>query len=281
VLVARRFIGSKVGDGRISVKPGDLGYYSPMNGLTDCHAHMADDRFDADRAAVLEKAKSAGIERIITVGETLAEAEQILELSKEYEELLPCAGLYPTFLDLDEAEKTEQFIREHRDLLAGIGEVGLDHWKVKEDADRELQLEIFERFIRLSLELDLPLNVHSRSTGKHVIATLLGEGAQRVQLHAYGGKVSSALPALDAGYFFSIPASIVRSRQKQKLVKRLPLSCLLLETDSPVLGPEPGERNEPANLLIALKTIAEIKEVSEEEVAEAVSENAGQLYGPD
>jgi TatD DNase family protein len=250
-----------------------------MNGLTDCHAHMADDRFDPDRGEVLEKAAMAGIERIITVGETLAEAEQILELSKEYEALLPCAGLYPTFLDLDEAEKTEQFIREHRDVLVGIGEVGLDHWKVKEDADRELQLEIFERFIRLALELDLPLNVHSRSTGRHVIATLLGEGAQRVQLHAYGGKVSSALPALDAGYFFSIPASIVRSRQKQKLVKRLPLSCLLLETDSPVLGPEPGKRNEPANLLIVLKTIAEIKDVSEEEVAEAVNENVRRLYG--
>jgi TatD DNase family protein len=250
-----------------------------MNGLTDCHAHMADDRFDSDRGAVLGKAKSAGIERIITVGETLAEAQRILEVCKEYEQLLPCAGLYPTFLDLDEAEKTEQFIREHRDVLVGIGEVGLDHWKVKEDADRELQLEIFERFIRLSLELDLPLNVHSRSTGKHVVETLIGEGAQRVQLHAYCGKVSSALPALDAGYFFSIPASIVRSRQKQKLVKRLPLSCMLLETDSPVLGPEPGRRNEPANLLIALKTIAEIKEVSEEEVAKAVTENVGRLYG--
>jgi TatD DNase family protein len=112
-----------------------------------------------------------------------------------------------------------------------------------------------------------------------VIEALLTEGAKRVQLHAYGGKASSALPALDAGYFFSIPTSIVRSRQKQKLVKRLPLSCLLLETDSPVLGPEPGKRNEPANLLVALRTIAELKEVSEEEVVEAVAENFQRLYG--
>jgi TatD DNase family protein len=100
-----------------------------------------------------------------------------------------------------------------------------------------------------------------------------------VQLHAFDGKASTALPALDAGYFFSIPASIVRSRQKQKLVRRLPLSCMLLETDSPVLGPEPGRRNEPANLRIALKTIAELKEVPEEAVAEAVSENFKRLYG--
>jgi len=232
-------------------------------GLVDCHAHMADETFDDDRAAVLAKAKSAGVKAVITVGETLSEAKRILALSKKHEELLPCIGLYPTFLDLDEATDMARLIREHRDLLVGIGEVGLDHWKIKEDADREIQLQIFERFILLSLELDLPLNVHSRSAGKHVVATLLAEGAKRVQLHAFDGKVASALPALDAGYFFSIPASIVRSRQKQKLAKRLPLSCLLLETDSPVLGPEPGERNEPANLLIAVKMVAELKEISE------------------
>jgi TatD DNase family protein len=248
-------------------------------GLVDCHAHMVDDRFDGDRAAVLERAKSAGVDAVIAVGETLSEASRTLELAKKHEILLPCAGLYPTFLDLEQAAAMEKLIRENRDVLVGIGEVGLDHWKVKEESDREIQLRIFERFINLSLELDLPLNVHSRSAGKHVIRTLLCEGAKRVQLHAFDGKVSSALPALDAGYFFSIPASIVRSRQKQKLVKRLPLSCLLLETDSPVLGPEPGKRNEPANLLIALRTIAELKEVAEEEVAEAVAENFQMLYG--
>ena len=160
----------------------------------------------------------------------------------------PAAGLYPTFLDCDQAEKMHAFIRSHRAQLAAIGEVGLDHWAVKEETDRELQREIFKNFIRLSQELGLPLNVHSRSAGRHVVAMLLEEGATRVQLHAFDGKASAALPAVEAGYFFSIPPSVVRSRQKQKLVKQLPLTCLLVETDSPVLGPEPGVRNEPANL---------------------------------
>ena len=80
-----------------------------------------------------------------------------------------------------------------------------------------------------------------------------------MQLHAFDGKASAALPAVEAGYFFSIPPSVVRSRQKQKLVKQLPLTCLLVETDSPVLGPEPGVRNEPANLPLAIRAIAEIK----------------------
>jgi TatD DNase family protein len=247
--------------------------------LIDCHAHMADQVFDADRAEVLDRAREAGVAAVVAVGETLAEARRLLELADVHPELLPCAGLYPTFLDLDQAERTEELIRENREKLVGIGEVGLDYWKVKEDADREIQREIFARFIRLSLELDLPLNVHSRSAGKHVIPVLLEWGALRVQLHAFDGKASTALPAVEAGYFFSIPASIVRSRQKQKLVRRLPLSCLLLETDSPVLAPVGGQRNEPANLKLALNAVAELQGLSVSEVAEAVVENTRRLYG--
>ena len=123
------------------------------------------------------------------------------------------------------------------------------------------------------------MNVHSRSAGRQAVALLLECGALKVQLHAFDGKASAALPAVEAGYFFSIPPSIVRSRQKQKLVKRLPLSCLLVETDSPVLGPSPNERNEPANIMISIKAIAELKAVDEAEVIEAVTENTKKLYG--
>jgi TatD DNase family protein len=98
-------------------------------------------------------------------------------------------------------------------------------------------------------------------------------------MHAFDGKASAALPAVEAGYYFSIPPSVVRSRQKQKLVKNLPLSCLLLETDSPVLGPTPDERNEPANVRISINAIAEIKGLHEAEVIEAVTENTRRLYG--
>ena len=86
------------------------------------------------------------------------------------------------------------------------------------------------------------------------------------------------MPAVEAGFFFSIPPSVIRSEQKQKLVARLPLSCLLIETDSPVLGPYPKERNEPANAVVAVKAIAEIKGKKEEEVIEIVAENQKRLY---
>jgi TatD DNase family protein len=86
------------------------------------------------------------------------------------------------------------------------------------------------------------------------------------------------MAAVEAGFFFSIPPSIARSKQKQKLVKRLPVASLLVETDSPVLGPDPQERNEPANVRISVEAIAEIKNISADEVHAAVAENTRKLY---
>jgi TatD DNase family protein len=250
-----------------------------MKLLIDTHAHLCDPVFDADREVVLERALRAGISTVIAVGEDLADAEKNLLLASKHSMIRPAAGLYPTHLDQDLAAKMRTFIRSHKDRLAAIGEVGLDYWIVKEESERETQREIFRGFIELSKELALPLNVHSRSAGRHVVSVLLESSADRVQLHAFDGKFSAAMPAVEAGFFFSIPPSVVRSEQKQKLARKLPLSCLLIETDSPVLGPVPQERNEPANAPVALKMIAELKGITVDEAAEAVAENTGRLYG--
>lgn len=251
----------------------------PKYRLVDVHAHICDSAFDKDRAEVLERARAAGVGAIIAVGENLSDARKNLELAERHPMLKPAAGLYPTHLELNQANEMADWIRQNRSRLTAIGEVGLDYWAVKDDSDKALQGSIFKIFIELSKELNLPLNIHSRSAGRHAIALLLENNVERVQMHAFDGKYGTALPAVEAGYFFSIPPSVVRSRQKQKLVKRLPLSCLLIETDSPVLGPAPEERNEPANIWQSVKTIAALKDVSEEAVQSAVSENTERLYG--
>lgn len=202
--------------------------------------------------------------------------------------VLPAAGLYPGRFNSEEAEALIALIRRERDRLVAIGEVGLDHWIAKQGAgglpegesggEKDLQRQLFLRFVDLAVELDLPLNVHSRSAGRETIAALLERGARRVQMHAFDGKASTARPAVEAGYYFSVPPSVVRSRQKQKLVGHLPLERLLVESDSPVLGPQGRERNEPANTVLALRTIAEIKRLSVQQVAEAVAQNTARLY---
>lgn len=250
-----------------------------MRGLVDTHTHLSDAAFDADRAEVLERARTAGVSAVITVSTTLSETQRNLALAAEFPLLRAAGGLYPTYLDLGDADAVIALLHSERARFCAVGEVGLDYWVVKAEADHERQREIFRRFIALAQELDLPLNVHSRSAGRQAIATLLECGARRVQLHAFDGKAATALPAVEAGYFFSIPPSIVRSPQKQKLVKHLPLSCLLVETDSPVLGVTPQERNEPANVVTAIEAIAEMKCLDKETVMEAVIENTQQLYG--
>ncbi len=247
--------------------------------MIDTHAHLCDAAFADDLAAVLGRAREAGVHRVIAVGESLQDARLNVELAAAYPDLVaPAAGLFPTRLDMDEADELCAWMRRRRESLAAVGEVGLDHWKVKEDGERELQRELFSRFIALATELDLPLNVHSRSAGRATIELLLERGARRVQMHAFDGRAASALPGVEAGFYFSVPPSVVRSAQKQKLVRRLPLSCLLLETDSPVLGVEPGRRNEPAEVARSLAAIAELKQLDLREVEEAIAINERRLY---
>lgn len=247
--------------------------------MIDGHAHICDPVFDEDRQAVLERARQAGVTAIVAVGENLSDAVKNLDLARTYSMLKPAAGLYPAILDVRQAEALIALIRQNRSRLAAIGEVGLDYWVVTGDREKAQQREILRQFIALSRELDLPLNVHSRSAGRHAVALLLENDAERVQMHAFDGKAGAALPAVEAGYYFSIPPSVVRSRQKQKLVKQLPLSAILVETDSPVLGPEAGVRNEPANLMVSIKAISQIKGVPVEDVVLAARHNAQQLYG--
>jgi TatD DNase family protein len=246
--------------------------------IVDTHSHLCDPIFDSDRTEVIERARDAGVSAIFTVGENLSDAKHNIELAEKYPELMPGAGLYPSYLDINQAEALASFIRKEKNKLIAIGEVGLDFWMVKEEPERNVQRKIFSDFIELSIEIGLPLNVHSRSAGRHAVYLLLEKNAKKVQMHAFDGKASAAMPAVEAGYFFSIPPSIVRSRQKQKLVKHLPISCLLVETDSPVLGPFPNKRNEPSNAVISVDAIAEIKNIRREEVIETVFENTCRLY---
>ncbi|RLE51055.1 MAG: hypothetical protein DRJ33_06580, partial [Candidatus Methanomethylicota archaeon] len=113
---------------------------------------------------------------------------------------------------------------------------------------------------------------------KYALDVLYGESADLILMHAFDGSANYAVNAAKRGYFFSIPTSVWFSQQKQKLVKRLPLENLLVETDAPVLSPVKNARNEPANLHYAIRKIAEIKRVSLEKVAEVTYENAKNLF---
>ncbi|MCB9556642.1 MAG: TatD family hydrolase [Deltaproteobacteria bacterium] len=243
-----------------------------------CHLHAAD--FDADRDLVLARAKRVGIRSILTMGEGFADNQRALAVAAQHPALVrACLGLHPCHVDDEDLDAICAQIRGAPGIAA-IGEVGLDYWTAKTDAQRLCQRQALSRLIELAQELELPLSLHSRSAGHHTLELLVERGAKRVCMHAFDGAAKHAVRAAEEhGFFFSIPPSVVRSPQKQKLARRLPLAALLLETDAPVLGADREQRNEPAAIVEAANKVAELKGVTVDQVLRAASENAQQLFG--
>jgi TatD DNase family protein len=250
--------------------------------LHDCHCHLHDERFDADRAAVIERARSFGVARALGVAEDLADGLRLLDVASLHADfLVPALGVHPDRAPLvDDAEVAAvcALARRHAARLGAIAEVGLDFRPCWDERARDRQREVLRAMVALARELGLPLSVHSRSAGRHAVDLLVAEGAERACLHAFDGRAVHALRGVEAGYCFSLPPSVVRSKVKQRLAERLPEESLLLESDSPVLGPDPAQRNEPANVRLALDEIARRRRVGAEDLAARIAANVAGAF---
>lgn len=250
--------------------------------LIDAHLHLADDAFSSCLDEVLFRAFSSGVEALVSCSQNLREFERLCAIKKRHpRRVYMTLGSDPATLNEGYVSEMVKLAMDSAKLLVGIGEVGLDFYYIRGEAERKKQVKFFTTWIRLAERLNLPVVVHSRSAGKYALGVLYQEEADAVLMHAFDGSVGHAAYAVKHGYMFSVPTSVWFSRQKQKLVKHLPLENIMVETDSPVLSPVRGERNEPANLRYAIEKIAEIKRVSVEKVADATFENAKSFFNLD
>jgi TatD DNase family protein len=244
--------------------------------MIDTHCHLELEDFDLDRKSVIEAASDLGI-GIITSAIQKHLWEKGCAISEAYSNVYASLGLDPTHYH--DCEVAVDWIKSNKQRIIAVGETGLDHYLIRNHKERNLQESCFRSMIALAQELGFPIQVHSRSAGRKALEVLDSCDAERVHLHAFDGKASLARTASrELGYYFSIPTSVVRSPQKRKLVKAVAIERLLLETDSPVLGPEKGIRNEPSNIQVALKETAQILRIDEEELQEAILENTLRLY---
>ncbi|WEU40640.1 MAG: TatD family hydrolase [Candidatus Odinarchaeum yellowstonii] len=253
----------------------------PFYKLIDAHCHVFSNEFDDDRLNVLQKAYKTGVIGIIESALDLKTAFKVLnELKKPSTNLkiYLAVGLNPCCVTGYSFNEAYSFIEANSSDITAIGEVGLDFYLMQDSIGREKQISYFKRFISLSKEMNLPIIVHSRSAGKYAIQILVEEKAEKVLLHAFDGSFKSAKSGVENGFFFSIPPSISYSVQKQKLVEKLPLEQILLETDAPSLSPYKNIRNTPENLIISLREVAKIKKIDLTEVAETTFKNTVKLF---
>ena len=245
----------------------------------DAHCHLNDEDFKEDREEVIKRAKALGVKAIIDSSIDFTSGLLSLELQSKYKGFVfSSLGLDPSIMGEYEFARVLELIEQNRDSIVSIGEVGLDFFRIRDEEGQAKQRERFRKFINLAKKLNKPLIVHSRSAGKYAIQVLLENSPSKVLMHAFDGKVGWAEKGAEAGFYFSVPTSVWHSEQKMKLVSALPVERILLETDSPVLGPKRGERNEPANIHFAAKKIAEIKGMPLEEVERQTTQNAMKFF---
>ncbi|MEM4576675.1 MAG: TatD family hydrolase [Candidatus Nezhaarchaeales archaeon] len=245
--------------------------------LIDVHCHLHDEAFDGDRDNVIKRALDNGVEVMVTSTLSLHELKKAFEIARRHEYVKVSAGFNPLNTSMTEAEELAREVKRVRNSILAIGEVGLDFFFMKGE-DRDAQVKVFRFWISVASELKLPIVVHSRSAGRYAIELLIEEDYDRVLMHAFDGSSGWALKGVSKGFLFSIPPSIVRSRQKIKLVRSIPLDFLAVESDAPVLGPTPTERNEPLNIVVGATKIAEVKKIDLAEACEALYSNSKSFF---
>uniref|UniRef100_A0A3B5KY66 TatD DNase domain containing 3 n=1 Tax=Xiphophorus couchianus TaxID=32473 RepID=A0A3B5KY66_9TELE len=208
----------------------------------------------------------------------LPAGRHLLVRSHRYPDLVaPCLGLHPL-----QAAGGQRSVRPQEcfNFLLWL-HIGLDFtpWCAPTQQDRDDQMKVFIGQLDIAMEMDLPVNVHSRSAAKVTIDTMRRRGISRALLHNFSGKPAAALEAMEAGFFFSFPPAVCRNQQRDRLIQRIPLDHICLETDSPALGLHRNvSRNEPANIALSCSYIAKVKGQTPEMVRDVTTQNAYRLF---
>ena len=255
--------------------------------LIDTHAHLYLDQFDDDRAAVLDRAREAGVETIVMPAIDVPSIQQAVDLCDQTDGLYAMTALHPSETETATAEDFEAVAEwcDHPSIVA-VGESGLDYYWDRSFDDK--QQSFFRRHIRLAIEADLPLVIHNRDATDDILAVLDEERERTDQpermrgiLHCYVDPPEVAARAWDLGFYVGVGGIMTFSNSEvDEFVTEVPLEHIVVETDSPYLAPEPhrGDRNEPAYVRDVAERLAEIKGISLEEVAEVTTQNARDIY---
>ncbi len=251
--------------------------------LFDTHAHYDDERFDADRDALLASMPEKNVGLIVNPGCDLPSSRMAVDMAGKYDFVYAAVGIHP--------ENCADFVPEQIDALrqlaknprvVAIGEIGLDYYWA-ENPPKELQQEVLRRQLQLAEELNLPVIIHDRDAHADTLAMVREFPGVRGVFHCFAGSVEMARELLQMGWMLSFngAATFKNARKAPEVIAAVPLEKLMIETDAPYLTPVPhrGERNDSSYVRFVAEKIAEIKGLTPEEVEQATWENGRRFFG--
>lgn len=259
--------------------------------MIDTHIHIDEEAYAADREEVIARQREAGVEAMIVPGVNAQSIEGILDICQRHKGYcFPALGFHPQDVKEDWQEQwaiIEKAIREYRNELVAIGEIGLDYYW--DTTYKEAQREVFQRQLDLAQELDLPIMIHNRGATEDTLKILKAFSIQhsafssplRGVMHCFNGSKEVAKQILDMGLYLGIGGVLTFKNCKLfETLEVVPLDRIVLETDGPYLAPTPhrGERNESRLMIFVVQRLAEIYGTTREEIIEQTTKNAKKLF---
>ena len=249
--------------------------------IFDSHAHYDDESFNEDRENVIKEIRENGVINVLNCGASMEGARDSFKLANKYDFFYAAVGIHPE----NAYELTEENYKEIKEMtknpkVRAIGEIGLDYYW-EENPPREKQKEVFRKQMELAKELNMPVVIHDRDAHGDTLEIMKEFPEVKGVVHCFSGSVEFARECLKLGYYIGF-TGVVTFKNSKKIVevaKEVPLDRMLVETDAPYMAPTPnrGKRNRSDYIKFIIEKIAEVKELSVEEVSNATIENAKNL----
>lgn len=251
--------------------------------IFESHAHYDDEAFNEDRDELLRSMPQNDIGYIINVGSSLETTKTTVELTSKYPYIYGAAGVHPNETG-ELNEDNFSWLRQQcgKEKIVAVGEIGLDYYW--DEPNHDTQKKWFERQLDLAREVSKPVIIHSRDAAKDTYDIMRAKKAEEIGgvIHCYSYSPEMALDYVKMGFYIGIGGVVTfkNGKKMKEVVEVLPIERILLETDSPYLSPEPnrGKRNSSLNIPYIAKQIAQIKDMSYEEVIDITFKNAKDLF---
>ncbi len=251
-------------------------------GLFDSHSHLNDEKFDEDREEQIKKIRESGVSNFITAGYSVESSKKALEIAKKYDFIYTTAGVSPNDIPQTEEElwkqlaEIEKIVEKNKEKICAIGEIGLDYyWNTD---NKELQKKAFIEQIKIANKYNLPIVIHTREAVMDTLQILKENKVTKTGVfHCCPQNRELIKEGLKLGFYISFagPITFKNSKNAEEMINLVPNDRILIETDSPYLAPEPvrGTRNTPANVKYIAQKIADVKDLTLEEVEKITFEN--------